>query len=80
MRHSYLGTMIDAEVVHSQARSRMTENRDPGSTVVHHHGSNKPCKEREHTIYDHNDQTVKDKVFIEDGYAMWSIPDPAMKH
>lgn len=81
-RHAYLGPNIDAEVVHRQARDRMTDKHRPDerqSTVVHHHPHRIPCKDNEHTVYDYRDQSVKDKIYVEDGFTMWGQPDPAVK-
>jgi hypothetical protein len=79
--HSYLGTYVDAEVIHRQARDRMSNRleADQEDTVVHHHGSNIRCRGREHTVYTHADQKISDKVFVEDGYTMWGIADPKKK-
>jgi len=79
--HSYLGTYVDAEVIHRQARDRMSNRieADRESTVVHHHGSNIRCIDREHTVYTHQDQKTTDKVFVDDGYTMWGVADPMRK-
>lgn len=80
-RHAYLGPGIDADVVHSQARDRLYDRREDSreSTVVHHHPHREVCKDHDHTVYDHRDQSTTDKVRVEDGYAMWEQPDPAVK-
>lgn len=81
MRHSYLGKGIDAEVVHRQARDRMTDRREDSreDTVVHHHAHKETCKGHEHTVYTHADQAIKDKIYVDDGYQMWGQADPAVK-
>lgn len=78
-RHAYLPPGIDQDTVHLQARGRMTDYRSKESTVVHHHREAEPCKDTEHTVYDHRDESVTEKVYVEDGYATWRQPDPLVK-
>ena len=77
--HSYIGKHVDEAVMHSQANFRMTDYRDACSTVVHHHASTVPCKDMEHTVYDHRDTSTTSKVLVKDGYEMWGVKDPAVK-
>jgi hypothetical protein len=77
--HSYIGNHVDAAVMADQANRRMGDYRDACSTIVHHHAHSVPCKGKEHTVYDHRDKSTTEKVFIEDGYEMWGVKDPAVK-
>ena len=77
--HSFCGTNIDVTVVHNQAMAKMKDYRDPSSTVVHEHPSFVPCKDKDHTVYDHRDGSVTDKVRVDDAFAMWGISDPFKK-
>lgn len=75
--HSYLVPGVtDDEVVHRQARDRMVDKRAPESTVVHHHPERTPCEDQEHTVYTHEDEQIKDKVYVSgDPYEMWFRKD-----
>jgi hypothetical protein len=77
--HSFYATNIDTQVIHNQALFKMRDYRDPSSTVVHHHKSAVPCKDQDHTVYDHRDASVTDHVRVDDAFAMWGIADPFKK-
>jgi hypothetical protein len=77
--HSYIGDGIDGSKVHKDARERMVDRYDPGTSVIHDHASTVACKGHPHTIYTYETQEVFANVYVDDGNAVWSIPDPRQK-
>lgn len=78
--HSYIiPSLIDGPKVHEQARERMVDRRDPGTSVIHEHGPTVACKGHSHTVYLYETQKVLANVYVDDGHEVWGIPDPRAK-
>ena len=51
--NSYYGEGVDTSVLHEQAQTKMTDRRDPVSTLIHHHAHARDCAGAQHTLYNH---------------------------